>query len=644
MNILRLLPRAARIALACALSLPSIAIAARQLSNSSISYDGDSFFVHGERMMLYSGEFHPFRQPVPGLWLDSLQKLKGAGFNCVSKYTHWGLLEAEKGHIATDGIWNLEAFFHAASEAGIYVVARPGPYINAESTAGGLPGWVLRLPCTLRTDCPEYLEAITPYLTTYGEIIASAEISNGGPVILVQPENEYSWTPGTNETTFPTKSNRVYQQYVQDILRKAGVIVPFINNDNTDLGLWAPGTGHGEVDVYSFDDYPMGFFCEQPWGQHPTNYLERRKASPNTPFSISEFQGGSIGIWGNAGNSPTNCAAHVDDAAIRVYYKNNYATGVKFMNVYMAVGSTNWGNIGSSFSPTTYDYAAAIPESRLLTRDKYYELKLQTTFLKTSPSYLVSTPANSTTSTYTSSRDITISPLFGEGNDLCNMYVARNTNASSTGATAYTLTLPFGSEEITIPQLGGELTMPGRDSKIHVTQYPLGDLPAKLAYSTAEIFTWGSTSHHGLIILYAEIGEIHEYALPKHLGQPEQVEGPKKSTKIKQVDGLWVVQWKVTSARQVVSFPKIKLKLHMLSREDAYNHWRLELPSEKFGNYTSGTKQSVIVKGGYLLRGAEISGHELKLTGDINATTDFELLFNSTEKVKFISFNGDSAK
>ena len=45
-----------------------------------------------------------------------------------------------------------------------------------------------------------------------------------------------------------------------------------------------------------------------------------------------------------------------------------------------------------------------------------------------------------------------------------------------------------------------------------------------------------------------------------------------------------------------------------------------------------------------ILRSAEISGHELKLTGDINATTDFGLLFDPTEKAKFISFNGVSAQ
>ena len=427
-------------------------------------------------------------------------------------------------------------------------------------------------------------------------------------------------------------------------MRKAGVTVPFINNDNTDLGLWAPGTGLGKVDIYSFDDYPMGFFCEQPWGAPPTNYLERRQTSPSTPFAISKFQGGSIGLWGNLGNSPTNCAVHVDDAAIRVYYKNNYAAGVEFMNVYMAVGSTNWGNTGSSFSPTTYDYAAAIPETRLLTRDKYYELKMQTTFLQTSPSYLVATPANSTTSTYTSSTNINVTPLFGKSDEPCNMYVGRKSNVTSVEATTYTLTVPFGSGEITIPPLGGELTMPGRDTRIHVTQYPLGDLPATLAYSTAEIFTWGSSDHHGVVTLYAGIGETHEYAFPEHLGRPQQSEGSHKFTKISLVNGQWVVQWRVTSARQVVCFSNIKLELHMLSREDAYHHWRLELPSKKFGNYTSRSKQAVIVKGGYLLRAAKISGHELKLNGDINATTDFELLFDPTGKVKSISINGMSTK
>lgn len=110
-----------------------------------VTWDEHSIIVRGERIIFFSGEFHPFRQPVPGLWLDVFQKIKAMGFNGVSFYTYRGRLEGNPGHINTEGIFALGEFFRAASEAGICLVARPGPYINTETAVGGLPGWTLRL-------------------------------------------------------------------------------------------------------------------------------------------------------------------------------------------------------------------------------------------------------------------------------------------------------------------------------------------------------------------------------------------------------------------------------------------------------------------------------------------------------------------
>lgn len=83
--------------------------------------------VRGERIMIYGGEFHPYRLPVPDLWLDIFQKVKALGFNTVSFYTHWALLEGEPGVYRADGVFDFETFFKAAAEAGIYLIARPGP-------------------------------------------------------------------------------------------------------------------------------------------------------------------------------------------------------------------------------------------------------------------------------------------------------------------------------------------------------------------------------------------------------------------------------------------------------------------------------------------------------------------------------------
>lgn len=207
--------------------------------------------------MFFSGEFHPFRLPVTGLWLDVFQKIKAMGYSGVSFYVDWALLEGKPGDFRAEGIFALEPFFEAASEAGIYLLARPGPYINAEASGGGFPGWLQRVEGVLRTNATSYEDATNNYAKNVGEIIAAAQITNGGPIILMQPENEYtsaeSWIP------FP---NYYYLKFVEDQFRDAGVIVPFMVNDASPQGIAAPGTGIAAADIYGHDGYPLGFDCE----------------------------------------------------------------------------------------------------------------------------------------------------------------------------------------------------------------------------------------------------------------------------------------------------------------------------------------------------------------------------------------------
>ncbi|KAI7974277.1 hypothetical protein EIK77_008460 [Talaromyces pinophilus] len=185
------------------------------------------------------------------------------GFTGVSFYIDWALLEGNPGHVVTDGIWDLEEFFKASSEAGIYLIARPGPYINAEVSAGGIPGWVLRNNATIRSLDPQYLETTKNYVITISKIIDKAQITNGGPVIMLQPENEYSSWPGLNVSTFPSEMNKNYMAFVEQQFRNAGIQVPFIVNDNLAEGYFAPGTGAGAVDIYGIDAYPMRYDCKK---------------------------------------------------------------------------------------------------------------------------------------------------------------------------------------------------------------------------------------------------------------------------------------------------------------------------------------------------------------------------------------------
>ena len=113
-----------------------------------VTWDEHSIYVHGQRVLFYSGEVHPYRMPVAGLYLDVFQKIRALGYTGVSFYTDWALLEGKQGDFSAEGIFSLQPFFDAAQEAGIYLLARPGPYINAESSGGGYPGMSLNRPHT----------------------------------------------------------------------------------------------------------------------------------------------------------------------------------------------------------------------------------------------------------------------------------------------------------------------------------------------------------------------------------------------------------------------------------------------------------------------------------------------------------------
>ncbi len=102
----------------------------RALLQDIVTWDNHSLSINGERLMIYSGEFHPFRLPVPSLWLDVFQKVKALGLNTCSFYVDWALLEGKPGQFSAEGIFDYSAFFDAAKQAGIYLIARPGPYIS----------------------------------------------------------------------------------------------------------------------------------------------------------------------------------------------------------------------------------------------------------------------------------------------------------------------------------------------------------------------------------------------------------------------------------------------------------------------------------------------------------------------------------
>ncbi|KAF9230278.1 glycoside hydrolase family 35 protein, partial [Melanogaster broomeanus] len=580
---------------------------------NNVTWDEYSIMINGERAFIFSGEMHPYRMPVQSLYLDLFQKVKSMGFNTVSFYVFWGIVEPKRGEISFAGFRDLQPWFDAAKQAGIYLMARPGnchsffrrccPYINAETTAGGFPGWGTYTPGAWRTSNTTYFDAWQDYVSTIGHILAQNQITNGGPVILVQSENEYTgWAPGYSE-------DFVYEAELLTAWRNAGIKVPITFNDASPSGHYL------SVDIWGYDSYPNGFDCSHPYTWAPGAVPEwlwgaHMEYTPTEPNNVYEFQGGAFDGWGGSGYN--SCAILTGPDFDRVFNKNQLAMSTTYLNLYMIYGGTNWGGIAHPGVYTSYDYGAAIAEDRTL-REKYYELKLQANFLRVSPAYLTTRPTNlyNNQGTYMGNIALLTTQVLDAVGNMTGFYVVRQNDSSSNAMELYTLTLPTSAGNLTIPQLGGQLTLDGKDSKIHVVDYMAGS--TQLLYSTGEIMTWATIDSRDIIIVYGNDGELHETAF--------KFSATSKVPSAKVVSGTGTIKTgMIDSTNLVVQYTTAGQTV-------------VEVGSDIL----------LYILGGYLIRSVELSGSTLEIIGDLNDTASFEIIAPAASS-KEVTFNGEPLK
>ena len=218
----------------------------------SVRYDQYSVIVGGRRVLIWAGEFDYYRLPSPSLWIDRLQEMKAAGFNAVSIYFDWDYHSPAPGVYDFSGVRDINRLLNDAQRVGLYVIARPGPYINAETDAGGLAGWLAPEPAGSRTNDPQYLAAADQWLSEVDPIIAAHQITRGGDVILYQIENEYPLHRSDRggvlrQARGPGQGRRDQRAHLHQRRR------PYANG-------WAPGTPDAP-DLMGSDQYPEGFDC-----------------------------------------------------------------------------------------------------------------------------------------------------------------------------------------------------------------------------------------------------------------------------------------------------------------------------------------------------------------------------------------------
>src|SRR3954469_8166814 len=497
----------------------ALAAPAARAETHTVSFDKYSLLVDGQRVFFWSGEFHPFRQPNPDLWRDILQKMKANGYDGVSIYVDWAYHSPKPGVYDFNGVRDMDRFFDIAQEVGLYVMVRPGPYINAEVDAGGFPGWLTTKPGTARTNNATYLGYVDQYLTAIDAIIARHQVTNGtGSVLLYQIENEYA-----NNVTSQTGIQ--YMQHLYAKARADGITVPIFHNDKGRNGYWRPGTA-GAPDLYGFDGHPggPGSTSGSPgppgtppdWGYFGTGGTTGgATASPDTPGLMAEFGGGWFDPWGDQlfGGKGYPCLAQRENGGYeRDYYLTALANDIKIQNIYMTFGGTNWGWLPAPVVYTSYDYGAAWDEARQPRTDKVDAMKAMGYMVQSVAPLSALDKAGLVTASDPAVKVYHLS----SPESPTQVYLPRHTTQSSSDL-KFTFPISTSDGDYTIPQ-SGQVELNGEDMKALLADYSFDS--QHLVYSTADLMTHAALPGQDVAIVQGRKGQTGETVL-RYADQPD---------------------------------------------------------------------------------------------------------------------------
>ncbi len=310
-----------------------------------------TFLMDGKTFVIKAAEVHYPRIPRP-YWEHRIKMCKALGMNTLCLYVFWNVHEQQEGKCDFSGQNDVAEFCRLAQKNGMFVIVRPGPYVCAEWEMGGLPWWLLKKKdIKLREQDPYFLERVRIFEKKVGEQLAPLTVEKGGPIIMVQVENEYG----------SYGKNKPYVSAVRDILRESGFdkvqlfqcdwSSNFTDNALDDL-LWTMNFGTNANVLKQFEKV--------------------KKMRPDAPLMCSEYWSGWFDGWGSAHQTrPADAMVN----GIKTMLDNNIS-----FSLYMTHGGTSFahwaGANNKGYAPdcTSYDYDAPINEQGAPT-DKYFQLR-----------------------------------------------------------------------------------------------------------------------------------------------------------------------------------------------------------------------------------------------------------------------------
>lgn len=312
---------------------------------------GGNFVYDGKPIQIHSGEMHFSRVPA-AYWHHRLKMMKAMGLNTVATYVFWNYHETAPGKWDwTTENHNLRGFLKAASDEGLMVILRPGPYACGEWEFGGYPWWLQKVKgMQIRTYNKPFLDSCKVYINQLAKQVDDYQITKGGPIIMVQAENEFG-SYVSQRKDISLADHRKYSAAIRQMLLDAGFNVPMFTSDGS--WLFEGGAIEGALPTAN--------------GEDDINNLHKvvnQYHGGVGPYMVAEFYPGWLDHWNEQ-------FVKVSADRIVKQTKKYLDAGVSF-NFYMIHGGTNFGfTSGANYTNskniqpdiTSYDYDAPISEA-----------------------------------------------------------------------------------------------------------------------------------------------------------------------------------------------------------------------------------------------------------------------------------------
>ena len=297
------------------------------------------------------------------LWAARIESVAQSGYHALDVYIPWNYHEPERGEYLFDGDRDVRAFLRLARDAGLYVIARPGPYICSEWDGGALPAWLYpafgqpeadpRSQTTfhsghriLRQADERFLREVARWYDAVLPILREEQLDAGGAVLAVQIDNELDF--------YPCADPKGYLSFLKECVKSHGITVPILACSGEDGVSKATGDLEGVVPTANIYSRYRAEGLEERARRVRDELLQR-----NAPLSVTETDRNHFTL-----RRLLSAGAHFLGPYLQV---SGHHTG------YFA-GQNNWGK-PSTFLQNDYDFGGMVgPDGEL--REEFYEARI----------------------------------------------------------------------------------------------------------------------------------------------------------------------------------------------------------------------------------------------------------------------------